>query len=211
MGMHDHTGVMQRKSRSMRACSIVGTSVGLSIILTSPRRRPQSTHSHHAYVQRSLDIIQVEAKKLSLSILPRSQSGSRDLGSQYPTRVAIRPTRHPSLTPPFVEPLLEHLHHPPQLRHRQMNQPVPVHVPLQPRCPQSPIPLVHDMLRHRPPDRGPRHISDFFAAVGQAEVVPNIQIARQKRLLELMCVPSRDLLESVVRQPSFLVLVERRE
>ena len=87
-----------------------------------------------------------------------------------------------------------------------MDQPPLIHVPLQCLHVQRPIPIVHDLFRHRLPDARPRHLQNPLPPVQQPEIVPDVEIPRLEDETQLMGVATEDLLEASVREPGVLVL-----
>lgn len=92
-----------------------------------------------------------------------------------------------------------------------MDQPLLSHNPLQQSSTQGSVSIMHHMLRDRLPDARPGHFQHFFAPVQEAEVVPDVQIARLEDELELVRVPAQNLLKLQMREARFFVLVVRRE
>lgn len=92
-----------------------------------------------------------------------------------------------------------------------MDQPPLVHVPLQHVNMKGPVAIVHDLFGDRLPDARPRHLEDALPPVEQAEVVPEVEIARLQDERQLVVVAAHDLLEAPVREPGPGVLAVGRQ
>ena len=92
-----------------------------------------------------------------------------------------------------------------------MHQPLLIDPRPKPLDLQSSIPIRDDLLGHRLPNPGPRHTKDPLPTVQDGEIVPDVEIAGLQHELQLVRVPTEDLLQLGVRGPRGVEGVEGGE
>lgn len=89
-----------------------------------------------------------------------------------------------------------------------MNKPLFIHDVLQPPDIHSAEPIQQDLLRHRLPQRRPRHVQDALPTVQDAEIVPQVEVPGLQHRGQLMGGPAHDVLEFLMREAGLRVGVE---
>ena len=94
-----------------------------------------------------------------------------------------------------------------KLRHRHMYKPTLVDMALQQIYMKRPITIMDNLVRNDLPDTRPWDPQDALNAIQQAKIIPDVEIARLEDELQLVGFAAHDLLEALVGEASFLVVV----
>lgn len=92
-----------------------------------------------------------------------------------------------------------------------MNKPFLIHMLVQLVSQECAIPITNNLLRYRLSSSRPWFFQEAFPSMQQAEIILYVHISCLEFHLQLMGIASHDLLKFLVREPSLLEVVVRRE